>query len=249
MADSDKVPDAPQRIHKILSAHGAASRREAERMIQSGRVTVNSLPATIGQSACPGRDEIAIDGVLLAPIGELVYIMLNKPRGYITTAKDDRGRKTVMELVAGAGARLYPVGRLDMDTEGLLLLTNDGRFANAVAHPSFEKKKTYEVHVHGDAPGAADMLRKPMEVDSHPVHAASVTVKERKADGGILHITINEGRNRQVRKMCESCGLKVLSLKRLSIGTVQLGALGTGKWRHLTENERRALCGSNCTKV
>ena len=231
----------PSRIQKIISAHGVASRREAERMILDGRVTVNGMPATIGQSARFGSDEIAVDGVPLAPAGKLLYIMLNKPRGYITTANDDRGRKTVMELVAGVGARLYPVGRLDMDTEGLLLMTNDGRFANVVAHPSYNKTKTYEARVRGDATAAVEALRRPMEVDSHIVKAVSVQMVEEAGDGGVLRITINEGRNRQLRKMCDQCGLEVRSLKRLSIASLELGVLKTGEWRHLTSAERKSL--------
>jgi len=233
--------DTPARIQKILSAHGVASRREAERLIMAGRVTVNGIPAMIGQSAQFGHDEIAVDGVPLTPVNELVYIMLNKPRGYITTASDDRGRKTVMDLVVGAGVRVYPVGRLDMDTEGLLLMTNDGKFANSIAHPSYNRTKMYETRVRGDAAGAADMLGLSMEIDSHTVHAASVALTECNTDGGVLHISINEGRNRQIRKMCAKCGLEVLSLKRLSIGPLKLGSLKTGEWRRLTDEECKSL--------
>jgi len=232
-----------ERLQKILSAHGAASRREAERLILSGQVTVNGETAKIGQSARYGVDEIAVRGAPIGPAAEPVYIMLNKPAGYITTMRDDRGRRTVMDLVKDAGAKVYPVGRLDMDTEGLLLLTNDGQFANAVAHPSFNKAKTYEARVRGDAAGAAVLLRAPIEVDSRIVRAGSVKLAGRTAGGGVLLITINEGRNRQLRKMCAACGLEVLSLKRLSIGPLELGALKTGKWRRLTDEERRSLLG------
>jgi len=234
-----------ERLQKILSAHGAASRREAERMILAGQVTVNGKPAKIGQSAQFGIDDIAVNGIPLAPIFELVYIMLNKPVGYITTMRDDRGRKTVRELVQDAGVKVYPVGRLDMDTEGLLLMTNDGNFANAVAHPSFNKTKTYEARVRGDAVKAAALLRGPIEIDSHVVRAASVTVTERTENGGTLRITIHEGRNRQLRKMCAQCGLELVSLKRLAIGSLELGKLKTGKWRYLTDKERLSLYGSN----
>jgi 23S rRNA pseudouridine2605 synthase len=231
----------PQRVQKILSGHGVASRRESERLILLGRVTVNGKPAAIGQSAQVGYDDIAVNGVPLAPKDRLIYIMLNKPVGYISTMRDDRGRKTVADLVNDAGARVYPVGRLDMETEGLLLMTNDGQFANAVAHPSYNKTKTYEARVRGDAGRAVALLRRPMEVDSYLVHAASVILTEQTVDGGVLLITINEGRNRQLRKMCAQCGLKLLSLKRLSIASLELGTLRPGKWRYLTDEERQSL--------
>lgn len=230
------------RIQKILSAHGVASRREAEKLILAGRVTINGKTAMIGQSAQFECDDIAVDGVRLKPASESVYIMLNKPLGFITTASDDRGRKTVMDLVADVGTRVYPVGRLDMDTEGLLLLTNDGQFAHTIMHPSNDKKKTYEVHVGGDAVSAETLLRHPVLVDNHLVQAASVVLMKQTGNRGVLHITVCEGRNRQIRKMCALCGLEVLSLKRLSIGSLELGSLKTGKWRHLTEEERRLLC-------
>ena len=225
----------PERIQKILSAHGVASRREAERMIQAGRVTVDGIPARLGQSAQEGSEKIAIDGIPLAPKGSLVYIMLNKPRGYVTTMSDEHGRKTVISLVADAGVRVYPVGRLDINSEGLLLMTNDGQFANTVAHPSNSKQKTYEAHVRGDSAGAALLMRRPMIIDLQRVHAVSVRLKKRTDDGGILSITICEGRNRQIRKMCEQCGLEVRLLKRVSIGSLRLGSLKTGQWRYLTD--------------
>ena len=233
----------PERIQKILSTYGVASRREAERMIKDGRITVNGMRAEIGQSARPGIDVIAVDGVPASPGGDFVYIALNKPRGYVTTVSDERGRQTVLCLVADVGVRVYPVGRLDLDSEGLLLLTSDGQFANAVMHPSNNITKTYEAHVIGNAAEAAVIMRRPMKIDSHVIHAVSVELIERTKNGGVLSITINEGRNRQVRKMCALCGLKVRLLRRVSIGTVTLGSLETGKWRYLTEVERRSLMG------
>ena len=230
-----------ERLQKILSSYGVASRREAERMIKAGRVTVGGIPAQLGQSAQPDIDEIAIDGVPIAQKDEPIYIMLNKPRGYVTTMSDERGRKTVISLVADAGVRVYPVGRLDISTEGLLFMTNDGRFANTIMHPSYCRTKTYEVRVRGDAYKAVPLMRRPMRIDSHMIHAASVRLKKRTDDGGVLSIAICEGRNRQVRKMCAQCGLEVLSLKRVSIGSVALGSLKTGQWRYLTEEERRSL--------
>ena len=233
--------EKPERIHKILSEYGVASRRESERMIRTGRVTVNGAPAIIGQSARAGYDEIAVDGYPLTQKARLVYLMLNKPRGYVTTMSDDRGRKTVASLVGDAGVRVYPVGRLDMDSEGLLLMTNDGQFANVVAHPSYGKVKTYEIHVRGDAAKALHKLSRPMEIDSHMVQADSVELTGSTANGGVLLVGLNEGRNRQLRKMCAGCGLEVLSLKRLSIGSVKLGDLKIGGWRMLAEEERNSL--------
>ncbi|MCL2392201.1 MAG: rRNA pseudouridine synthase [Oscillospiraceae bacterium] len=232
----------PDRISKILSASGVASRREAERMISQGRVFVNGKAAEIGQSAEASIDEITVDGVLIKPEVSHVYIMLNKPTGYITTVSDDRGRKTVMELVSNVGVRVYPVGRLDMDSQGLLLMTNDGLFANALTHPSYNKPKTYEVKVSGNVDKALPLLRLPIIVDDREICAVAANSIKKTAAGGILRITINEGRNRQIRKMCAACGLDVQSLTRVCIGTLELGLLDVGKWRHLTESERKALC-------
>ena len=226
-----------ERIQKILSKHGVASRRAAEAMILSGRVTVNGVTAELGQSAAPPRDIVAVDGVPIGQSVEFVYIMLNKPRGYITTVSDERGRKTVMELVKESGTRVYPVGRLDKDTEGLLLLTNDGRFANSVAHPSNSKNKTYEIRFLGDAAGAAEAMRRPMDIDSRTVRALAVRLVKQSENGGVLRVVVGEGRNRQLRKMCSLCGLFVVSLKRVSVGALELGPLKTGTWRYLTEKE------------
>ena len=234
-----------ERIQKILSANGVASRREAERLIREGRVTVGGVPAIIGQRARFCVDEISVDNVPLAAVKPLVYIALNKPCGYVSTVRDDMGRKTIIDLVSDAGIHVYPVGRLDMDSEGLLLLTNDGKFANAVAHPSFNITKTYEVKVRGDADGAASLLRDPMEIDSHLVQAVSVHLQKRFDGGGILEVVIREGRNRQIRKMCALCGLRVLALKRTAIGDLTLGSLSSGKWRYLTDEEVRELGGFN----
>ena len=233
----------PERLQKILSAHGLASRRGAERLILDGRVCVNGIPASLGQSARFGLDSICVDGVELEPRGDLVYIMLNKPRGFLTTVSDDRGRCTVMDLVADSGAKVYPVGRLDMDSEGLLLLTNDGDFAEVVAHPSFIKVKIYEVNVRGDVSGALEVLRRPMSIDGHSVHADRVDIVDRSRRGAVLRVSIHEGRNRQIRKMCANCGLEVESLKRVAVGPLELGELGSGKWRFLTSDEVRELMG------
>ena len=231
----------PERIQKILSAFGIASRREAERMIISGRVCINNTRATLGQSATVGVDLITVDGVPLAAKSEHIYLMLNKPCGYITTVSDMRGRKTVMELITGLNSRVYPVGRLDKDTEGLLLFTNDGNFANLVMHPSFDIQKTYEVEVSGDVVRAVELLQKPVLIDKFTVQALSVKLIQPFDNGGIIRITISEGKNRQVRKMCKASGVMVKSLKRISIGSLNLGDLKRGNWRFLTKEEVSAL--------
>jgi len=230
-----------ERLQKILSAQGIASRRKAEQMILDGRVHVNGIQAVPGQSAVSGLDDITVDGVSVSASGKRVYIMLNKPCGYITTLSDESGRKTVMDLLTDIDERIYPVGRLDTDSEGLLLFTNDGEFANSVMHPSNNVKKTYEVKVNGDVRTAVNLLRQPVETDDKTVHAEKVELLKIDDNGGILTITIIEGRNRQIRKMCTACGLKVRSLKRISIGTLKLGGLKSGQWRHLTGEEVKSL--------
>jgi 23S rRNA pseudouridine2605 synthase len=234
----------PERLQKILSNCSVASRREAEAMILAGRVAVGGVPATVGQSAELGRDEITVDGVPIAEPAKSVYIMLNKPPGYVTTLSDERGRKTVAQLVADAGARVYPVGRLDMYSEGLLLLTNDGAFAHAAMHPSQGKTKTYEVRVKGDTTDAERLLMQPMMLDSRTVQAVSAQIIEHAGGEAVLRIAVREGRNRQIRRMCTACGLSVLSLRRVSFGAVELGDLKPGQWRYLTDEERKSLCNN-----
>ena len=229
------------RLQKIISSHGVTSRRDAEKMIAAGRVTVNGVQAILGQSAQADTDLIEIDGMPLVPVPPLVHIMLNKPLGYVTTMKDERNRKTVTSLVGGVGERIYPVGRLDIDSSGLLLLTNDGSFAHTIMHPSYSVPKTYEVYVKGDLDAGAKKLRNPLEIDSTIVKALSVDITKKTSAGGILVIAISEGRNRQIRKMCDLTGLRVISLKRISIGSVSLGALKPGHWRHLTKEEHMSL--------
>jgi 23S rRNA pseudouridine2605 synthase len=210
-------------------------------MIQEGRVCVNGTVVTLGQSAHYGVDSITVDGKPVADKEQLIYIMLNKPRGYLTTTIDDRGRKTVMSLIRDINTRVYPVGRLDLDTEGLLLFTNDGDFSNAVQHPSFNKKKTYQVSVRGDVTRAGKLLTEPIKLNGHLVKAANVNLLSEDKNGGILEITVNEGRNRQIRRMCSICGVGVRALKRVAIGTLELGTLETGKWRYLSREEVQSL--------
>jgi 23S rRNA pseudouridine2605 synthase len=220
-----------------MSEYGAASRREAERMITAGRVAVNGHIATIGESVDTAVDTITLDGAALSQPDSRVYIMLNKPRGYITTSSDDRGRKTVTELVADCGVRVYPAGRLDMDSEGLLIMTNDGELTNHLTHPSAEKEKTYIVEVTGDADAALPKLSQPMVLDGYTIRAASVTIDDKSGGVSRLRMTIHEGRNRQIRKMCALCGLTVRRLTRVSVGGVTLSGVEPGKWRYLTERE------------
>ncbi|MBR6259731.1 MAG: rRNA pseudouridine synthase [Oscillospiraceae bacterium] len=229
-----------ERIQKLISASGAASRREAEAMIKDGRVTLNGKEARLGEKADPEKDELLIDGKPLPNVQARVYVMLNKPRGYITSVSDDRGRKTVMELLPETGERLYPVGRLDMDSEGLLILTNDGEFANLLMHPSKGKEKTYRVTVSGRFSGV-EKLEEPMEIDGKMTRPAKVTMLARKSSGAVLEVRIQEGRNRQIRRLCENAGLEVTRLKRVSLGNLRLGSLKPGQWRYLTEAEVNAV--------
>ena len=230
-----------ERVQKRIAAAGLMSRRAAEEYIAAGRVTVN------GRVACPGdrvepSDEILVDGRPLPDAAEKVYIMLNKPRGYVTTLRDEKGRRDVTELLDGLGERVYPVGRLDMDSEGLLLLTNDGDFANALMHPAREVSKRYELRVRGAVTETAlETLRRPMLLDGYTTRPAQVELLEALPDGARLAVTIHEGRNRQVRRMCEQAGLRVLRLRRVSEGSLRLGQLKTGCWRPLTEAELAAL--------
>ena len=231
-----------ERIQKIISAAGLMSRRAAEKLIEAGGVCVNGTLAALGDKADAARDHITVNGKALAPPEEKVYIMLNKPKGYVTTLSDEKGRRTVAELVQDAPARLYPVGRLDMNSEGLLIMTNDGAFADALMHPRGEVEKCYRTSVSGTGlPTAAETLRKPMLIDGYRTHGAKVELEQLTDKGGVLLITIREGRNRQVRKMCEQVGLRVTRLQRISEGGVRLGNLKSGTWRPLTRAEIKRL--------
>lgn len=227
-----------ERIQKILAQAGLCSRRAAEELLRDGRVTVNGRPAGLGDSADPARDRLAVDGRPVRAAEEKVYLMLNKPRGFVSTMKDERGRRTVAQLTQGAGARVYPVGRLDYDSEGLLIMTNDGDLTLRLTHPSHEAGKTYRVSVRGDL-ARLPALSEPMVIDGYTIRPAEVHVLSRTEDGAAkLEITIHEGRNRQIRKMCAQCGLEVRRLKRVAVGKIGLDpALAPGKWRRLTPDE------------
>ena len=230
-----------ERLHQILSARGVASRRKAEEWIQSGRLQVNGQIAQLGDMADPDVDEILLDGRPLPSQQTYMYIMLNKPRGYVTTLSDEKGRQNVAQLVADCGVRVYPVGRLDMDSEGLLLLTNDGEFANRLMHPKHEVKKTYEVSVKGYHPASTALLSRAIDLDGYPIRQPEVKLVRAEGDRAKYLVTIHEGRNRQVRRMCDAAGMQVLRLRRIREGCLQLGNLPLGKWRNLTEEEVAGL--------
>ena len=230
-----------ERLQKILSACGLCSRREAEEWIRAGRITVNGVPASLGMSADPERDRIEADGKAVRPQEKMVYIMLNKPKGYVTTLKDEKNRPTVAELVKDCGARVYPVGRLDLNSEGLLLLTNDGEMANRLMHPSHRVDKVYQVEVSGEDPdGSAAQLRAMDSLDGERISPAAVRILRR---GGrcLMEVIIHEGKNRQVRRMCAAAGLYVHNLRRVAESGLVLGKLPRGSWRCLTEDEIRRL--------
>lgn len=230
-----------ERLQKIISARGVASRRKAEEMILAGRIMVNGATAQLGDGADPEKDEILVDGKLLPSAGGFVYIMLNKPRGFVTTLSDEKGRKNAAQLVVDCGVRVYPIGRLDMDSEGLLLFTNDGEFANRLMHPSHEVNKTYDTWVAGYTPGAEETLKKPITLDGYTIRTPGVILLHAEGDKAKLRITIHEGRNRQVRRMCQAAGMHVTRLRRISEGALRLGDLPSGRWRYLTERELEAL--------
>ncbi|MBQ6839785.1 MAG: rRNA pseudouridine synthase [Oscillospiraceae bacterium] len=226
-----------ERIQKIISGRGIASRRKAEQMITAGRVTCNGRVCELGESADPDVDMILVDGKPLPSRSAYVYLMLHKPRGYVTTLSDEKGRKNAAQLVADCGVRVYPVGRLDMDSEGLLLFTNDGDFANLLMHPRHEVKKVYLVDVTGYTDEALSRLRLPVTLDGYKIRTPEVTLVDRTDGKARLRVTIHEGRNRQVRRMCAMAGMEVLRLIRVSEGTLALGELPRGKWRYLTAAE------------
>lgn len=229
-----------ERLQKLLSARGVASRRKAEELIIAGRVTVNGNVAALGETADPETDIVLVDGKPLPEVRKNVYILLHKPRGYVTTLSDEKGRDNVTQLVS-CGTRVYPVGRLDMDSEGLLLLTNDGAFANRLMHPKGEVEKTYLVWVQGYEAGKEALLARPIVLDGYQIRPPKVTLQRAQGHRALIEVTIHEGRNRQIRRMCQEAGLKVDRLKRIREGSLSLGDLPLGKWRYLTEEEIKAL--------
>ncbi|MCD7891950.1 MAG: rRNA pseudouridine synthase [Ruminococcus sp.] len=231
------------RIQKMIADSGFCSRRKAEALITQGRVRLNGRSVKLGDK-CGFKDIITVDGERIAVPRKknYVYIMLNKPRGYVTTVSDELDRKCVMDLLTDVEERVYPVGRLDRNSEGLLLFTNDGEFANNIMHPSRHISKTYRVTVRPDISDEQLVrLSEGVEIDGRKTLPASVVVKEKEAGRVVLLITIREGRNRQIRKMCEAVGLEVARLRRISIGPLKLGMLKLGTYRELTSEELRAL--------
>ena len=232
------------RLQKIIAESGFCSRRKAEELIAENRVKVNGRPAKVGQKADPNRDRISIDGETLDTRGreKTVYYMLYKPRGYLTAMSDDRGRKCVAELVADIPERVFPVGRLDMNSEGLLLFTNDGDFANSMTHPSHQVPKTYRVTVHSEVTAEQQVrLAEGVELDGVRTNPADVRIVTEEPGRTVILITITEGRNREIRRMCEAVGLEVARLKRIAVGPVRVGMLKPGSYRELTAEELEAL--------
>ncbi len=234
----------PIRISKYFTDCGVLSRRAADAAVEAGEVKVNGIPAVLGQKVTPGADEVTYRGkrVVMPEKNEKMTVMLNKPRGYVTTLSDDKGRHTVAELVANAGVRLYPIGRLDMDSDGLLLLTNDGELANRLAHPSHEVRKVYIAIVSGHVTTEQmEKLAHPIEIDGRMTSPAEVRKAGATDLETALEFTIHDGRNRQVRRLCEREGLYVRKLTRVAEGALTLGKLEEGHWRRLGESEIRKL--------
>lgn len=229
-----------ERLQKILSAHGIASRRASEELLLAGRVSVNGKIAKLGDRADAERDRICLDGKPLPLKPKRICIMLHKPRGYVTTLSDELGRKTAASLI-DCGCRVYPIGRLDYNSEGLLLFTNDGELANSLMHPRNGIEKTYEVTVSGQLEGAEERLSRPIVLDGYEIRTPKVRLLRQKEQKAAYEIIIQEGRNRQIRRMCEAAGLTVLRLCRVGEGKLRLGDLPVGKWRYLTDAEQSLL--------
>lgn len=238
------------RLQKHLAECGVASRRKSEELIEMGKVKVNGHIAHLGDKIDPKRDKITVRGKVVIPVQEKVYIMLHKPRGFVTTMNDEKDRRCVADLLKGIDQRVFPVGRLDKDSEGLLLLTNDGELANLLTHPSSYVNKTYRVTVKGEVSDEKlDKLSSGVLIDGVKTQPCDVFVAEKKEDRTVLIFIIHEGRNRQIRKMCESVSLDVLRLKRTEIAGVKLGMLSQGKWRNLNEKELHRLRSVSSSKA
>ena len=238
----------PVRISKYFTDCGVMSRRAADTAVERGEVKVNGITAELGQKVTPGVDIVTWKGkkIVLPATPAKLTIMLNKPRGYLTTLSDDKGRHTVAELVADAGVRLYPVGRLDMDSDGLLILTNDGDLANKLSHPSHNVDKVYLAYVDGHVTAEQmNNMTQPIEIDGKMTSPARVRKAAYNQVETALEVTIHDGRNRQVRRLCEREGLHVRKLTRVAEGPLLLGDLEEGKWRKLSDKEIRKLKEKN----
>ena len=234
-----------ERVQKLIAAGGACSRRTAEEWIRAGRVTVNGRRVSLGDRADPDTDVIAVDGRAVGAHARKVYLMLHKPRGFVTTLSDERGRRTAAELVRGCGTRVFPVGRLDRDSEGLLLFTNDGALTQRLLHPSHQVDKTYIVTVTGAAEDSARQLSAVDRLDGQPIVPAAVTELYRKDGTAKYRVVIHQGKKRQIRRMCAAVGLTVTRLCRVAEGSITLGDLPPGKWRYLTAEELQSIKGSH----
>lgn len=236
------MADNKIRLQKFLSEAGVASRRKAEEMIRNGAVKVNGRTAQIGDSVDPKKDDVTVKGKKVIKQSNMRYILLNKPRGYVTTTDDELGRKCVLELVKDVKERIYPVGRLDRVSEGALIMTNDGAFANAMMHPSKHVPKTYRVTVRPEPTSEQiDILSTGIEIDGRMTSPADVYIVSKEEGRAVLEIVLYEGRNRQIRRMCEALNLEVARLRRIAVGSVKLGMLQTGQWRDLTPQEIESL--------
>ena len=236
MAD-DKI-----RLQKYLAECGVASRRKSEELIVAGKVKVNGVTASIGDKINPKHDKVTVSGKKVVSVKKNVYIMLNKPRGFITTMNDEHDRKCVAELVKDINTRVYPVGRLDRESEGLLIMTNDGEFTNALTHPSKHVPKTYRVTIRPTiTKEQATEFRNGIEIDGRMTAPADLRILEAQENRTVVEVTIYEGRNRQIRKMFEALGIEVARLKRTKVGNLKLGMLKQGAYRHLTEDEVSSL--------
>ncbi len=237
------------RLQKFFTDMGIMSRRASEKVILAGNVKINGKIAQLGDKVDPLNDTVVYNGKVIKPTSaKKRYIILNKPLGYVTTTNDEKGRETVLSLLDGINERLYPVGRLDMYSEGLLILTNDGELTNRLTHPKHEMPKTYSVIIKGEiSPDALHKLNSPMEIDGYKLKPVKVHVISLKDGATNTLFTLNEGRNRQIRKMCEAVGLTIMRLTRISIGKLRLGELEKGKWRDLTKNEIEYLKGERDT--
>lgn len=237
------------RLQKHLSTCGIASRRKAEEMILAGKVKVNGRIATLGDKVDPRRDKIMIAGKRVALAPDKMYVMLHKPRGYVTTLHDEHDRRCVAELVEDCGQRLFPVGRLDKDSEGLLIMTNDGELSNLLTHPSRHVSKVYRVTVREKVTEEQLLkLTAGIVLDGKKTAPCEVKIIQKEDNRTVLSFTIFEGRNRQIRRMCEQVGLNVIRLKRMSMAGVKLGMLPTGKWRELNEKELNYLMNVSSSK-
>lgn len=236
------MADAKVRLQKYMAENGIASRRKSEELIAAGKVRVNGKIAAVGDKVDPKHDKVTVSGKRVVKVKKNVYIMLHKPRGFITTMHDEMDRKCVAELIQDVPERVYPVGRLDRESEGLLLLTNDGEFANALTHPSRHVPKTYRVTVRPDVTKEQlAAFETGIEIDGRPTLPAEVRVLDKQEGRVVLEVVIYEGRNRQIRKMCEALGLEVARLKRTKIGSLKLGMLKQGEYRYLSEDELHGL--------